>query len=372
MINRTSSLIFFDKLFTPFYLICDRLFSFTRDQNTTITKIFVIKLFGMGSIVRMTNVLKNAEGLSADIELITLSKNRIICEEIGIKAHFIENRNILRSLIDLVKIIRLIRTTEGVKVIDLERKSNLSGIFRLISANGRVCASFSFENENKQQDNQTFITLKDKPILKALEEIFECEIKESVKFSEVHGKSNQIIVNINAGEYLPQRKYPIKHFFNVIQQLHERQKSFEFVLTGLSNEREYTQALIQRLEASKIPFKDTTGKLSLSGLITLLKEARLLITNDSGPLHLAYYFNVPTVAIWGPTSAKLVAYPDSQRMKNVSLNHICSPCFIHPKSRVATYCHGGIDCLQNLAPEKVVQFTMELSESLDIFAEDVR
>ena len=97
-----------------------------------------------------------------------------------------------------------------------------------------------------------------------------------------------------------------------------------------------------------------------------------MITDDSGPLHLAYYYETPTVSIWGPTSAHLVGYPESDRMKNVSIDKKCSPCFIHPKSKVAKACSNKIECLTELRPQKVVTAALQLLQFSNQTATNVR
>lgn len=98
----------------------------------------------------------------------------------------------------------------------------------------------------------------------------------------------------------------------------------------------------------------------------------MLITNDSGPMHLACYYETPTVAIWGPTSAILVGYPDSYRMRNVFIEKECSPCFIHPKSKVAQACSNRIDCFQELSPKKVLNAIFEIYQPINTIEESVK
>jgi len=50
-------------------------------------------------------------------------------------------------------------------------------------------------------------------------------------------------------------------------------------------------------------FIDLSGKTSLAQLSALMLKSKLIITNDSGNLHLASYLNVPVVAVFGPTDA---------------------------------------------------------------------
>ena len=54
-----------------------------------------------------------------------------------------------------------------------------------------------------------------------------------------------------------------------------------------------------------------TGKLSIPELFYLLGKARLLITKDSAPQHIAVGLGVPVIAIFGPTTKDLGFYPFS-------------------------------------------------------------
>lgn len=311
----------------------------------------------------MASVLKDAKPIPKQIELITLAGNREICELLQIKAHYIRTANPFLLLLDLIKVPLQVWRIKNARIVDLERTSYLSGIFRLLLSIGKSCSSFTFENSNRSDGKQSFITLKDKAVIQALAEIFQLELKKEQQRARPDYQKNKVVVNVNAGEYLPQRKYPLAYFAELIQQLKQKEDSFTFVLSGSKKEVGYTNGLAELLTKRGIPYENLCGKLSLKELIELLNSSHLLVSNDSGPLHLAHYYNVPTVAIWGPTSAKLVAYADSERMKNISVEKECSPCFIHPKSKVGLACSNRIDCLQELKPNKIVEAVLELSAS---------
>ncbi len=355
MAVRVSRLIFIDRLFTPVYLALSFLLpysfskSFYKGQKT-----IAIKLFGMGSIVRVANVLKQSNEKNYKFELITLFKNKNVCELLKIKAHYIRSSNPFFIIIDTAKIIFAVWKMKNIRIIDLERTSNLSGIFRLICSIGKSCSSFVIQGNSITNRNQNFISIIDKPALEVIEEIFEIK-KINKEITPFNYYKNKIIINCNAGEYLPQRKYPILKYAELIKELSVGYPATTFVLTGMKQEEKYTRELDVLLKKEKISVENKVGKQTLSELVTELKESKLLITNDSGPLHLASYFQVPTVAIWGPTSPLLVGYPESDNMKNVTLKLECSPCFIHPKSKVAKACSNRIDCLQNLSSTMVFE-----------------
>jgi heptosyltransferase II len=70
-----------------------------------------------------------------------------------------------------------------------------------------------------------------------------------------------------------------------------------------------------------------TGKTTLEALIGVLAEASLMITNDSGPMHIAAALGVPTVAVFGSTD-DLVTGPYGPRTRIVKHAVECSPCLL--------------------------------------------
>jgi len=87
------------------------------------------------------------------------------------------------------------------------------------------------------------------------------------------------------------------------------------------------------------------GKLNFQELAALLQKAKIFITNDSGPLHLASALGVPTLAIFGPTDP--VKYgPLSPIKRVVRKNLSCSPCEL-------AQCPREHQCLKSLSVDEV-------------------
>jgi heptosyltransferase-2 len=78
------------------------------------------------------------------------------------------------------------------------------------------------------------------------------------------------------------------------------------------------------------PVIDATGRLSLLGSAALLARCRVLITNDSAPLHLASAMNTPTVALFGPTVPAFGFGPLAEPQVVVQHDSLpCRPCHAH-------------------------------------------
>jgi heptosyltransferase-1 len=86
------------------------------------------------------------------------------------------------------------------------------------------------------------------------------------------------------------------------------------------------------------------GKTDLTGLIEVMRGARLAISNDSGPMHIAAAFGVPVVAIFGPTSAERTG-PYGRGHVVIKSCASCAPCF---KKKCA-----DLKCMTEIAPEFV-------------------
>jgi len=83
------------------------------------------------------------------------------------------------------------------------------------------------------------------------------------------------------------------------------------------------------------------GKVNLRQLAFLLKQCSWALTHDSGVMHLASYFNVPLVVLWGPTDIQKYA-PWSKRSVIVRRNENCQRC-LDPKSEVIHNCMSFIE-----------------------------
>ncbi|MFH0855949.1 MAG: lipopolysaccharide heptosyltransferase II [Candidatus Omnitrophota bacterium] len=129
---------------------------------------------------------------------------------------------------------------------------------------------------------------------------------------------NELIV-ISAGSRSHAKRWPKERFVELINKL-QQEFPVRFVLTGDRNDEALNQYIAQNTQALNLG-----AKTSLNELGCLIKRARLLVANDSAVLHIASYFNIPVVAVFGITDDAKYG-PWSQNSFVVKKEISCRPC----------------------------------------------
>ncbi len=106
------------------------------------------------------------------------------------------------------------------------------------------------------------------------------------------GGSPAPIVLLHPGARDPRRRWPAEKFARVGDALARESR---ILVNGVREEREVVEAVCAGMQAPAVPLH---GRLSLCGLVGLLASARLLVANDSGPIHLATAVGAPVVGIY--------------------------------------------------------------------------
>jgi heptosyltransferase-1 len=125
------------------------------------------------------------------------------------------------------------------------------------------------------------------------------------------------------------------------------------VFTGAKNDVQDISMIRERMKTGSV---DLAGQTSLKELAVLLKMSRVLITNDSGPMHLAAAVGTPVVAIFGPTDPRKIG---PYGKGHVVLQHTgeCSACRTGRK--------GTHSCLEAISVEEVIETVKNLLRRID-------
>ena len=168
-----------------------------------------------------------------------------------------------------------------------------------------------------------------------------------------------LAVNPNASELCLERRWLPERFAAVVEALLKDDPSLQLVFVGSAGERAYTESVLAQCQAGSRG-ADLAGRLSLEELLELLRGARLFLTNDSGPLHLATLAGTPTVALFGPETPALYG-PLGARQKAFYAGVYCSPCLNVFTSKAAAPCKGVNICMQAIGAAEVLAAARALS-----------
>jgi heptosyltransferase-2 len=172
------------------------------------------------------------------------------------------------------------------------------------------------------------------------------------------GSANRplLVVHPGSGDHFPGRRWAPERFGQLAARLAHR-ASARIVITGLPDERR----LIRRVRESlgTTAHLDLSGQLDTSGLVALLARAELLITNDTGPLHLADAVGTLTVALYGPNTPHRYG-PRRTGSRAVFADLPCSPC-LDDRSMKRSMCehYACMDAVNVDAVEKICLEVLE-------------
>lgn len=144
------------------------------------------------------------------------------------------------------------------------------------------------------------------------------------------------LIVLHTGARIAVRRWPESYFATILTRMRER---FSFDLALVPDPDGYGRSLAHFAD-------ETCERLTLSELTALLRDADLMLCNDSGPMHIAAAVGTPTIAFFGPTDPNV--FGPWGKGHTIIIRDICSyrPCF--------DYCHFPEPfCLTRLLPDEV-------------------
>lgn len=162
-------------------------------------------------------------------------------------------------------------------------------------------------------------------------------------------------IGLNAGaEYGPAKRWPYEKFVEAAKAISAEIPCRWLIFGGPAD-----VALAGKIESELRPHLEddraiinVAGKTNLTELCELLKFCRLLLTNDTGPMHLADALGTPLVAVFGSTSAPLTG-PTGKHSRVINVPVECNPCFLRE-------CPIDFRCMQAITPEMVSAAVIKL------------
>jgi heptosyltransferase-2 len=158
--------------------------------------------------------------------------------------------------------------------------------------------------------------------------------------------TGSLVIFCPGAEYGPTKRWPANHFASLAQSLIEESINTQVILLGSKSDQKIaTNILSQTHQQSHL--HNWCGNTSLDEAIALIGMAKIVVSNDSGLMHIAAALKTPQVAIFG-SSDPAHTPPLSDKAKIIWLNLPCSPC--HKKECPL----GHLKCLNDILPQQVL------------------
>ena len=166
--------------------------------------------------------------------------------------------------------------------------------------------------------------------------------------------NNRPIFGLNPGaEYGPAKRWPAERFIAAAREIQKRTNCLWLILGGkadvlLANE------IASAITTEKTKATSLAGQTSLRELCAVIKQCRVLLTNDTGPMHIATALGTPVVVPFGSTSPELTGpvLSPGTRHQLIKSDAPCSPCFLRE-------CPIDFRCMNGITVERVVEAVLK-------------
>ena len=387
-------------LATPFVKLASLFSSHVSKQNSrTPRKVLFIELSEMGSAILVDPAMRKMQtAANAELFFVIFKGNaaslRLLNTVPVANVFTIRENNLWNLAIDSLRFLLWTRKNNIDTVIDLELFSRYSALLTGLCGAAKRVGFHAFYNEGLYRGamlthrvaynptlhiaknfialvNAALASKAERPYSKTI--IDDNEIKlarapvvESV-ITSMHVRIHEeypsydetrhriVLINPNASDLLPQRRWMPEHFVTVMRDLLANSEDLLVLITGAPAEREQADNLKQQVAHERCV--NFAGKQKLEELPALYQMAELMLTNDSGPGHFSSVTDLRTFVLFGPETPLL--YGSLGNSTPIYAGLACSPCVSAANHR-KTPCSDNV-CLQVIKPEAVLS---QLREAL--------
>jgi ADP-heptose:LPS heptosyltransferase len=381
---------------SPFIALVDRIKSIFLPKLDAPKKLLFIELSEMGSAILVDPAMRNAQARGAELFFLIFKSNRAslsLLNTVKPENVFTIDSSSLGGLIkDTLRFLWIARCHKIDTVIDLELFSRFTALLTgLCGARCRV-GYHIFHGEGLWRGTmltrkvhynphihitKNFLSLIHAAFAKEIEvpyskihiadsevQLAQAIIDPEVKYTVierieklardagipfVHGKQRLILINPNASDLLPQRRWAQARFSELIQRIAQRYPNDVILITGSPAEITYVETV--RSVANVAHALNFAGQVSFSELPALYTLSDVMVTNDSGPGHFSAVTPLRTIVLFGPETPAL--YGSLGNSISITANLACSPCVSAANHR-KTPCQNNV-CMQSISVAQVME-----------------
>jgi len=172
------------------------------------------------------------------------------------------------------------------------------------------------------------------------------------------GSAPLILLNPNASDLLPLRRWPPVRYVELARRLLDRYPELFIGFTGAPAEAGPNNGLADEVGSNRaIPL---AGKTTLRQVLVLYTRSEILVTNDSGPAHFASMTPIHVVTLFGPETPALFA-ARSPNATALWAGIACSPC-VNAYNNRQSVCRNNL-CMQAITVDEVFQKVTRIYDS---------
>lgn len=177
------------------------------------------------------------------------------------------------------------------------------------------------------------------------------------KLWQEHFAADDKVIAFNIGASWETKRWLDAYFAECADQLLE--KGYKLAFFGGPMDLDIVEKCIGQMEHKDSPdLHIFTGKVSLAVLAGLLRHCCLMLTTDSGPMHIAVAMNLPVVTMFGASPVPGF-YPYDGRSVLLKTPEKCHPCGMHSCARPG---EENLACMKHIPVVVVMHFVAELLE----------
>jgi len=297
----------------------------------------------LGDCVMVTPAIENIVKKHKDCEIIFIG-SQVSIDLMGSHPNCIETHILDRKIINLIKTIRSI---QSVNLFISFRSSLRTKLFQLLLNAENKCQynKHKFSSGHQVEKYNQFIQ----------ESMgFDFKAGKLKLFNSSHEHSSKMpLLGLNPGaSYGSAKCWPYDKFVEVAVSLSGK---FNILIFGGPDEVGLSKKISQELRNKNCKnFTNLTGKTSIKDLVSYISSLDIFITGDSGPMHIAAAFQIPTVSIFGPTKVNETSQWMNEKSKIVKRELSCQPCM----KRVCPLGHH--DCMKKISSKDVISSALSL------------
>ncbi len=174
------------------------------------------------------------------------------------------------------------------------------------------------------------------------------------------GSAPLILLNPNASDLLPLRRWPPLRYVQLARRLLEHYPELFVGFTGAPSEAVPNNQLADKVGSDRVI--RLAGKTTLRQALVLYTRSAILVTNDSGPAHFASMTTIRVVTLFGPETPALFA-ARSPNATALWAGIACSPC-VNAYNNRQSVCHNNL-CMQAITVDDVFKEVTRIYDSLN-------